>query len=156
MLYAIGCSDVSQHFLLSAASRTLSIRDVYAMGEDKAFAAFCKLRWADTDGEPVCPKCGCLGAYAITTRRKFKCKAAGCYAQFSPTSGTVLASRKMSYVDLLAAICIIASAAKGLSALQLARELGCHAKSAWILAHKIREGLAAETNGMKLGGNRRG
>lgn len=143
---------MAQHFLLSAAARTLSLRDIYAGGEEKAFEGFCKLRWADTDGEPVCPKCGCLEAYAITTRRKFKCKAAGCYAQFSPTSGTVFASRKMAYVDLMAAICIIVSAAKGVSALQLARDLGCHAKTAWVLAHKLREALAAETNGMQLDG----
>lgn len=143
---------MAQHFLLSAASRTLSLRDIYVGGEDKAFETFCKLRWADTGGEPVCPKCGCLEVYRITTRRKFKCKAAGCYAQFSPTSGTVLASRKMAYVDLLAAICILANAAKGVSALQLARDIGCNAKTAWILAHKIRQGLAAETNGVKLDG----
>jgi hypothetical protein len=145
-------ATVSQHFLLSAASRTLSLRDIYSGGEDKAFDTFCKLRWADTDGEPVCPKCGCLEVYRITTRRKFKCKAAGCYAQFSPTSGTVLASRKMAYMDLLAAICILTNGAKGISALQLARDVGCNAKTAWILAHKIRQGLQAETNGAKLDG----
>jgi hypothetical protein len=134
--------------LLSAAARTLSLRDIYAGGEEKAFATFCKLRWADTDGEPVCPKCGCLETYAIPTRRKFKC--AACYSQFSATSGTVLASRKMSFTDLLAAICILANAAKGVSALQLARDLGCNPKSAWILAHKIRQGLGAEAANMQL------
>ena len=64
-------------------------------------------------------------------------------AQFSATSGTILASRKLSFVDLLAAICLVANAAKGVSALQLARDIGCNPKSAFVLAHKIREALAA-------------
>ena len=114
---------MSQHFLLTAAARTLSIRDIYKGGEDAAYAMFCKFRWPQTDGQPVCPRCGSLDAYSIPTRRKFKC--AGCYHQFSVTSGTILASRKMTFTDLLAALCILANAAKGVSALQLARDLDC-------------------------------
>ena len=140
-----------QHFLLSAAARTLSLRSVYAMGEEKAYETFCKLRWPETEGEPACPRCGCLDAYRIPTRRKFKC--AGCYHQYSVTSGTILASRKMSFTDLLAAVCIFANAVKGISALQLARDLDCQHKTAFVLAHKIREALAAETEGHKLSGD---
>lgn len=141
---------MSQHFLLSAAARTLSLRAVYSMGEEKAYETFCKLRWHENDGEPVCPRCGCVDAYRISTRRKFKC--AGCYHQYSVTSGTLFASRKMSFTDLLAALVIVANAVKGISALQLARDLDCQHKTAFVLAHKIREAMAAETNGMKLSG----
>lgn len=141
---------MAQHFLLSAKARTLSLKAIYAAGEDKAYETFRKLRWPQTDGAPVCPHCGGLDAYEITTRRRFKCKACG--KQFSVTSGTILASRKMSFVDLLAALCIIANAAKGISALQLARDLDCQHKTAFVLAHKIRESLAAETRGASLDG----
>jgi transposase-like protein len=141
---------MAQHFLLSAQARTLSLKAIYAAGEDKAYDTFRKLRWPETDGEPVCPHCGGLEAYNISTRRRFKC--AACGKQFSVTSGTILASRKMSFVDLLAAICIIANAAKGISALQLARDLDCQHKTAFVLAHKIRESLAAETKGHSLDG----
>ena len=120
------------------------------MGEEKAYETFCKLRWPETEVEPVCPRCGCLDAYRIPTRRKFKC--AGCYHQYSVTSGTIFASRKMSFTDLLAAVCIFANAVKGISALQLARDLDCQHKTAFVLAHKIREALAAETKGHKLSG----
>jgi hypothetical protein len=41
---------MAQHFLLSAAARTLSLKAVFTMGEDKAYQAFCMMRWADTDG----------------------------------------------------------------------------------------------------------
>lgn len=141
---------MAQHFLLSAQARTLSLRSIYAAGEDAAYATFCKLRWPETDGEPVCPDCGCWNIYRITTRRRFKC--AGCGKQFSVTSGTIFASRKMAFVDLLAAICIIANAKKGISALQLGRDLDCQYKTAFVLAHKIREALASETNGATLEG----
>ena len=141
---------MSQHFLLSAAARTLSLKEIYRGGEDKAYAMFRKLRWPQTDGAPVCPFCGGLDAYTITTRRKFKCKA--CKHQFSVTSGTIFASRKMAYVDLVAAICITVNAAKGLSMLQLSRDLDCQYKTAFVLAHKLREALAAETKHHTLAG----
>jgi transposase-like protein len=141
---------MAQHFLLSAKARTLSLKAIYQDGEEAAYLKFCELRWPETNGEPNCPECGCLDIYRITTRRKFKC--AACYRQFSVTSGTILASRKMSFTDLLAAICILANAAKGVSALQLSRDLDCQHKTAFVLAHKIREALAAETKGMKLKG----
>ena len=51
-----------QHFLLSAAARTLSIKAIYAAGEDKAYDTFRKFRWPQTDGEAVCPRCGSLDA----------------------------------------------------------------------------------------------
>lgn len=141
---------MSQHFLLSAAARTLSLKEVYRGGEDKAYAMFRKLRWHQTDGAPVCPRCGGLEAYEITTRRKFKCKACG--HQFSVTSGTIFASRKMDFTDMLAAICITVNAAKGVSMLQLARDLDCQYKTAFVLAHKLREALAAETKAHTLDG----
>jgi transposase-like protein len=142
---------MAQHFLLSAKARTLSLRSIFADGEEAAYKTFRKLRWPETDGEPICPHCGCLDAYGISTRRRFKC--AGCLKQFSVTSGTMFASRKMSFTDLLAAMCIVANAAKGLSALQLSRDLDCQAKTAFVLAHKIREALSAETRAATLDGD---
>lgn len=142
---------MSQHFLLSAKARTLSLKAIYQGGEDKAYETFCKLRWAETDGKAVCPRCGSCETYSITTRRKFKC--AGCYHQFSVTSGTIFASRKMSFTDLLAAICIFTNAVKGISALQLSRDLDCQHKTAFVLAHKIREAMAAETENLKVSGD---
>lgn len=133
---------MAQHFLLSAASRTLSLRSIYKAGEEAAYETFCKMRWPETDGEAVCPRCGHDETYKITTRRKFKCK--GCAHQFSVTSGTIFASRKMDFVDLLAAICIIVNASKGVSMVQLSRDLDCQYKTAFVLAHKLREAMALE------------
>jgi len=139
-----------QHFLLSAKARTLSLKAIYAAGEDKAYETFCKLRWSATDGEPVCPRCGGLEHYKISTRRRFKC--AACSHQFSVTSGTIFASHKLSFTDLLAAICIVTNGAKGVSALQLSRDLGINFKTAFVFSHKLREAMASETKAHDLAG----
>lgn len=146
----IGDSYMSQAFSLSSAARTLSLRSIFENGEGAAYETFRKLRWAQTAGAPVCCHCGCLDAYGIKSRRRFECS--GCGRQFSVTSGTIFHSRKKSFTDLLAAICIVMNAAKGVSALQLARDLKCQHKTAWILGHKVRQALASEIANATLSG----
>jgi transposase-like protein len=141
---------MAQHFLLSAAARTLSLKAIYSAGEDAAYETFKRLRWPETAGEPVCPDCGCVEIYNITTRRRFKC--AACYKQFSVTSGTIFASRKLKFVDLLAAICLYVNGSKGRSAVQFSREMGVQYKTAWVMAMKLREAMQDEVDGMKVGG----
>ncbi len=141
---------MAQHFLLSAAARTLSLKAVFRMGEDAAYEAFRRMRWPETEGEAVCPSCGCSETYNITSRRRFKCVA--CYKQFSVTSGTIFASRKLSFTDLLAAIVIFVNGAKGVSALQVSRDLDVQYKTAFVLSHKLREAMALEARGRVLDG----
>lgn len=141
---------MSQHFLLSAAARTLSLVKVMRMTDDQAWEAFKTIRWDDNDGEPYCAKCGCTEIYNFKARRLFKCK--GCQTQFTVTSGTIFASRKMPLRDILAAIAIFVNGAKGHSALQLSRDLDCQYKTAFVLSHKIREALAKSHDGEKLDG----
>lgn len=139
---------MSQHFLLSAAARTLSLAKVMRLTNDQAFDLFRSIRW--TDGEAVCGKCGGCECYTFKARRIFKCKACG--SQFSVTSGTIFASRKMDLRDILAAIAIFVNGAKGHSALQLSRDLDCQYKTAFVLSHKIREALAAEQAQSEISG----
>ncbi|ATQ58108.1 IS1595 family transposase (plasmid) [Paracoccus yeei] len=68
------------------------------------------------------------------------------------TSGTIFASRKLSFVDLLGAICLFVNAAKGLSAVQLSRDLDVQHKTAFVLMHKLREAMTAEIRDMRLTG----
>jgi hypothetical protein len=68
------------------------------------------------------------------------------------TSGTIFASRKLPVRDYLLAIAIFVNGAKGHSALQLSRDLDCQYKTAFVLAHKIREALAAELDDATLSG----
>lgn len=127
---------MGQHFLLSAAARTLSVAKVAKMGEEEAWNLFRAIRWSETDGEPYCPTCGSLATYRHKSRKIFSCQACG--RQFSVTSGTIFAGR-------LVAIAIFVNGAKGHSALQPSRDLDCQYKTAFVLAHKLREALGAET-----------
>ena len=143
MMLTIGFGAfVAQHFLLSAAARTLSLSAVARMSDEEAHATFQRIRWADNDGKPYCPRCGCLDAHKLATRPVWKCK--GCTYQFSVTVGTIFADRKRPIRDYLLAIAIFANGAKGHSALQLSRDLGCQYKTAFVLAHKLREAIEAE------------
>ncbi len=87
---------MAQHFLLSAAARTLSLRAIYQDGEDKAYETFKAIRWNETDGAPVCPRCGSLDHYAIPTRRKFKCAAAVAVTSSPSRAARSSPRRKMS------------------------------------------------------------
>lgn len=141
---------MAQQFLLSAEARTLSLKEIYKGGEDKACATFKRMRWQETNGEPVCPVCGCVDSKPIRNRSTFRC--VSCSKHYSVTSGTIFASRKMAFTDLLAAICIFVNAVKGLSALQMSRDLDCQYKTSFVLCHKLREALAAELEGVTLSG----
>jgi transposase-like protein len=142
---------VAQHFLLSTAARSLSLARVARMSNEEAAEAFKQIRWNTTDGDPVCPRCGCLGGYAFKTRALFKCKA--CEHQFSVTSGTIFAGRKLPHRDYLLAIAIFVNGAKGHSALQLSRDLDVQYKTAFVLSHKLREALAAEKTNATVSGD---
>src|SRR3984893_14495486 len=83
--------SVAQHFLLSAAARTLSLASVARMSDEEARATFQRIRWADNNGEPYCPRCGCLKVKALATRPLGTCSG-GPY-QFSVTAGTFFSDR---------------------------------------------------------------
>lgn len=139
-----------QHFLLSRAARTLSLSKVARMSDEEAFETFRMVRWADTGGDPVCPRCGCLTHSFLTTHRLWKCQA--CKHQFSVTRGSIFASRKMALRDILMAVAIFVNGAKGHSALQLSRDLDCQYKTAFVLTHKLREAISAEVVGHTASG----
>ena len=140
----------AQHFLLSTKARSLSLATVMHLSERAAYEAFKQMRWADNGGEPYCPRCGCVAVYEYKSRRIFKCQ--GCERQFSVTTDTIFASRKLPIRDLLAAISIFVNGAKGYSALQLSRDLDVQYKTAFVLAHKLREALGAEMKTRKVNG----
>lgn len=139
--------------MISSASR---------MSEEEAENAFVALRYVETDGEPFCHHCGCLVVYRINRtvknrktgesrqRRIFKC--ANCLKQFSPTSGTSLASRKLEYRDILFAIGLIVNSAKGKAALHLGRDINVQHKTAFVLEGKVREALGALQHAETLSG----
>jgi transposase-like protein len=144
---------VSSHFLLSAKARTLSIATVLRMTDAQAETMFSSIRWAETAGKAVCPHCGCPTCYEARRPNgalRFRCKA--CRKDFSLTSGTLFAFHKMPLQTYLAAIVIFCNEVKGKSALALSRDLDVQYKTAWVLAHKLREAMSIEVKARKLGG----
>jgi len=142
---------MSQHFLLSANARTLSIIKIAMMSEDEIFEIFKHIGWSKTNGEPICPCCGSMRKpYNIKVRQQFRCK--DCFHTFSVTSGTLFSGHKLPLKTYLLAIAIFTNSVKSLSALQLSRDLDVQYKTAWILSHKIRESLLDDPKNEMLTG----
>jgi transposase-like protein len=88
----------------------------------------------------VCPHCGMAHRhYFRPTGTIWRC--AGCQEDFPVTSGTIFAFHKLPLRLYRAAAILFANAVKGISALQVGRDLGVSHKTADVLLHKIRESL---------------
>lgn len=103
---------------------------------------------------PVCPHCGSLDritklAGKSTRPGVYKCNA--CEKPFSVTVGTVMEDSKIPLNKWLMAFALVNGSKKGISAHQLHRQLGITYKSAWFMAHRIREAMAS-TDDSPLGG----
>jgi transposase-like protein len=119
---------------------------------DNARAYLEALRWPRG---PVCPHCGVIGDhYALTGKAHrpglWKCHA--CREQFSVTVGTVFERSKIGLHVWLQAVYLMSSSKKGMSAHQLHRTLGVTYKTAWFMAHRIREAMTTLVSG-PLGGS---
>ena len=139
-----------QHFLLSAEARSLSVREIFTLSDEKAFDLFREMRWGKGE-EAVCPACGVVDRHwFLPIRRQWRCKA--CAHTFSVTSGTIFAHHKLPLRVYLAAVALYTNAAKDLSALQVSRDLGVQYKTAFVLVHKIRESLMVQRDETPLCG----
>src|SRR6202047_4339781 len=144
---------MAQHFLLSSAARTLSLASVARMSDEEAERVFIKLRWSDNAGNAYCPHCGCTIVYSCRRPNgapRWRCKA--CRKDFSVTSGTLFAFHKMPLRAYLMAVAIFCNEVKGKSMLALSRDLGTAYKTAFVLAHKLREAMASEVRQTEIGG----
>ena len=125
--------------MLSAEARTLSLMQIMRLSDDEAFEMFKSARWKD--GEPVCPQCGGVDHYWFQTTKQWRCKHKECKHKFSVTSSTLFANAKMPLRVYIAAIALYSNCAKGMSALQMSRDLDVQYKTAFVLMHKMRESL---------------
>jgi len=102
-----------------------------------AEAWFAQLRWGDT---PTCPHCGCTNVQTGAQHHMpYRCRNKNCRKRFSVRVGTVMQDTKMSYRVWAMAIYILDTGIKGVSSMKLHRDLDITQKSAWYLAHRIRE-----------------
>ncbi len=84
-----------------------------------------------------CPHCGGYRIYRLEKQKRFKC--AKCRKQFSVRTGSVLAESKVKLQQWIMATWLLTTHRKGFSSIQLAKTLGVTQKTAWFLAHRIRE-----------------
>lgn len=116
----------------------------YFHDEEKAFAYLESVLWADG---AVCPHCG--GVDRITKVKANPAKrirlglwrCGDCKGQFTVKMGTVFEHGRIPLHKMLQAVFLMSSSKKGISAHQLHRVLEVTYKSAWFLAHRVREAM---------------
>ena len=122
---------------------TLSIPQLYKLfpDQDSCFAWLEKVRW---DGEPVCPHCGGMdniGKPPPSKPRHYWHK--DCRKFFTATTGTCMHSTKKPLQDWIYAMYSVLTARKGVSAMQLSKEIGCQYRTAWYMLQRIREACSS-------------
>lgn len=126
------------------------LNKTYFQNEKAAFAHLEKLLWA---GGVICPHCGTVGHAGRLENVKgkggktrlglWKCYAKECRKQFTVRVGTVFESAHVPLHKMLQAVYLLSASKKGCSSHQLHRTLGVTYKTAWFLAHRIREAMRA-------------
>lgn len=120
---------------------------------EKAAYAYVEARiWPEG---PVCPHCGCFDRIyelkGASTRIGVR-KCGDCRKPFTVKVGTIFEASHVPLRFWLQAMFLMASSKKGVSANQLHRTLGVTLKTAWFMAHRIREAMR-DGNLAPFGGN---
>jgi transposase-like protein len=124
--------------------------------DEKCLAYLEASRWPDG---VRCPTCGAKEISKITRVSKtknvrtqlYQCLEKTCKQQFSATEGTIFHKSHLPLNKWYMAIALLVDAKKSMSALQLSRHLDCNYRTAWYLAHRIREAMV-DANAPKLTG----
>ena len=108
--------------------------------EEEAERLFVQARWPNG---VACGRCGSLNVQIRQSRLPAPYRCRDCRHDFSVKSGTVMQDSKLPLHKWALAIYLLTSHPKGVSSLQLARDLGVTQRTAWHLAHRIRKAWAA-------------
>jgi len=102
----------------------------------KCMAYLEKQRWSDL---PICPYCNSTRSSRKTQEFRHTCH--NCKRSYSVLVGTIFESTKLPITKWFFAICLILNAKKGISSLQLARDLDVNKNTAWYLQKRIRKAM---------------
>ncbi|HEY3296226.1 MAG TPA: IS1595 family transposase [bacterium] len=120
----------------------MTLAQIGRLTEEEARQHIENLYWPDG---PVCPHCGNKDKiYTLTGKahREGLYKCAACRKQFTVTVGTVMHRSHLTCKEWLIVFHLMTSSKKGMSALQIKRELGKTSyQSAWFLCHRIRAAM---------------
>ena len=116
----------------------LSWTDLFRMipDEDTAEAWWVQSRWPHG---VVCPGCGSLRIQDRTTRKPQPYRCRDCRKDFSAKTGSLMQNSPLPFQTWVIAIYILTTGIKGTSSMKLRRDLKVTQKTAWYLAHRIRE-----------------
>jgi transposase-like protein len=110
----------------------------------KCIAYLEKQRWSCI---PICPYCGSTKSSRKTQEFRHTCHECG--RSYSVLVGTIFEATKLPINKWFAAICLILDAKKGLSSLQLARDLHVNKNTAWYLQKRIRKAMQDDDHILK-------
>lgn len=98
-----------------------------------------------------CPFCG---SDRVTTRKGgyYRCNACDEGENFTVRTNTVMERSKIPLHKWVYAMYLLVTARKGISSMQLAKEIGVTQKSAWFMLHRLREACGDDSDGDKLRG----
>lgn len=99
---------------------------------------------------PVCPDC--KASERITTRKGgyYRCNA--CKLDFTVRTGTIFERSHIPLHKWVYAMYLLVTARKGISSMQLAKEIGVTQKSAWFMLQRLREACGGDSGIGKLQG----
>jgi len=106
-------------------------------------------RWAD--GELTCPHDGCNYPKAYVFKDGITYKCASCRKKFTARTGTVFATSNIPLQKWFMAMYLLMHK-KGISSIQLSKDLGITQKSAWFLLHRLRHALGMDNKDVALDG----
>lgn len=105
---------------------------------------------------PVCPRCGVVGEATLMKGKShrpglYNCRP--CDKPFTVTVGTIFERSHIPLAKWVYAVHLMTASKKGISAAQLHRMLGFGSyRTAWFMAHRIREAMKGSSGFGKLGG----
>ena len=130
----------------------ISLLEIFKLFPDDNTAEvwFRQVRWPEG---VCCVACGSINVQenAAHPRMPYRCREKGCRKQFSLKIGTVMQSSKLGYQIWAIALYLLSTNLKSVSSMKLHRDLSITQKSAWHLAHRIREAMAIQGNGSMTG-----
>ena len=122
----------------------ISVIELGEIFPDEATARewFERVRWPD--GTPICPHCGGDNTARIPSENPMPYRCRPCRKFFSVRTGTVLERSHISLKKWVFAIYLSVTSLKGVSSMKLHRDVKVSQKTAWFLAHRIREAWAQD------------
>ena len=89
--------------------------------------------------EMCCPRCGSTHVQTGAKHQTMPFRCRDCRKRFSTKTGTFMEASNLGYRDWLYALYLFSTNLKSMSSMKLHRELGISQKSAWFMAHRIRQ-----------------